>query len=57
MNVITKRGGLAERKKERKKKRKKGRLGRLGRLGLCVSQTKNPMQRWVQQLVLYNWAS
>ena len=23
-------------------------LGRLGRLGLCVCQTKNPMQRWVQ---------
>ena len=28
-----------------------GRLGRLGRLGLCVCQTKNPMQRRVQQLV------
>ena len=25
----------------------------LGRLGLCVCQTKNPMQRRVQQLVQY----
>jgi hypothetical protein len=28
-------------------------IGRLGRLGLCVCQTKNPMQCWVQQLVFY----
>jgi hypothetical protein len=34
-----------------KREREKDRLGKLGRLGLCVCQTKNPMQRWVQQLV------
>jgi hypothetical protein len=33
---------------ERKKRRW---LGRLGRLGVCVCQTKNPIQRWLQQLV------
>jgi hypothetical protein len=27
--------------------------GKLGRLGLCVFQTKNSMQHWVQHLV-YN---
>ncbi len=34
------------------------RQGKL-RLGLCVCQTKNPMQRWVQQLVSdkYSWAA
>ncbi len=26
----------------------------LDRLGLCVCNAKNPMQRWVQQLVFYN---
>ena len=38
--------------REKKKRGRLGRLERLGRLGLCVCQTKNPMQRWVQQLVL-----
>ncbi len=32
-----------------------GRLGKLGQVGVC--QTKNPKQRWVQQLVLNNMPS
>jgi hypothetical protein len=39
-----------------KAREKKGRLGMLGMLGLCVCQTKNPMQRWVQQLVENNFS-
>ncbi len=34
------------------KARERKNRGRLSRLGLCVCQTKNPMQRWVQLLVL-----
>ncbi len=39
--------------KARNRKRERDRLSRLGRLGrLCVCQTKNPMHRWVQHLVI-----